>query len=92
MCAMHARLARLVTRVVPACWVWWLQVEFVQRAMGHSGTAPEEYLDTWRAVHKDLMWVPAKGRYDRVASATPAERVESTKVWVVVVVPTCWAL
>lgn len=64
----------------------------MQRAMGHSGTAPEEYLDTWRAVHKDLMWVPAKGRYDRVASATPAERVESTKVWLVVLVLTCWAL
>uniref|UniRef100_A0A7S0WNZ6 Uncharacterized protein n=1 Tax=Chlamydomonas leiostraca TaxID=1034604 RepID=A0A7S0WNZ6_9CHLO len=55
------------------------EVEFVTRAMGHASTSVEEYLDTWHTVHKDLMWVPAKGRYDRVASATPAERVESTK-------------
>ncbi|KAL6764025.1 pre-mRNA splicing factor component-domain-containing protein [Haematococcus lacustris] len=55
------------------------EVEVVRRAMGHGAVGQEEYLDTWLAVQRDLMWAPAKGRYDRVISATPAERIESTK-------------
>lgn len=31
-------------------------------------------------VRKDLMWVPAKRKADRVASATPSERIEAAKV------------
>lgn len=57
------------------------EVAFVRKAMGHGATGAEEYMDAWHTAHRDLMWVPSKGRYDRAASATAAERIESTKVW-----------
>ena len=52
----------------------------VRAAMGHVEVPAEEYLEAWQHVRKDLMWAPAKGRYDRAASATPQERVDSYKV------------
>eukprot|EP00983_Pelagomonas_calceolata_P063421 1147711-Pelagomonas_calceolata.AAC.3 len=43
-------------------------------------TPPDDYYATWETVRKDLMWVPGKRKADRVASSTPGERIEATKV------------
>ncbi len=37
-------------------------------------------MDTWHTVHKDLVWLPSKNKYDRAASATPEDRIASVKV------------
>ena len=57
-------------------------MEHVKKAMDHVSVLPETYLETWQAVHRDFIWVPSKGRYDRAASATNTERIESFKVGV----------
>ena len=74
------------------------EVAFVIKAMDHAGMPQDTYLETLEAVQKDYIWVPSKGRYDRAASATNTERIESVKVgaleiWVMVIhpgVPSCY--
>lgn len=56
------------------------EVAFVIKAMDHSAVSQETYMETWASVHRDFIWVPSKGRYERAASATNTERVESVKV------------
>jgi len=56
------------------------EVQYVIKAMDHALVNPETYLETWQAVHRDFIWVPSKQRYDRAASATNTERIESFKV------------
>ena len=56
------------------------EVDFVIKAMDHASIPQETYLETLEAVQKDYIWVPSKGRYDRAASATNTERIESVKV------------
>lgn len=56
------------------------EAEYVRGAMGHGELALEEYEAVWQAVHKDLIYVPSKGRYERLASATNTERLEALKV------------
>ncbi len=48
--------------------------------MDHCAVPQETYQETWQNVHREYIWVPSKGRYDRAASATNTERVESIKV------------
>mmetsp|Transcript_23430 Transcript_23430/g.51433 ORF Transcript_23430/g.51433 Transcript_23430/m.51433 type:complete len:829 (+) Transcript_23430:239-2725(+) len=55
------------------------EISFVMQAMGHASVTPESYFDTFSQVRKDLIWVPSKSKYERAASATPTERVESLK-------------
>ena len=59
------------------------EVEHVIKAMDHSSVTAETYLDTWQAVHRDFIWVPSKQRYERAASATNTERIESFKVKII---------
>ena len=56
------------------------EVAFVIKAMDHSAVTQETYMETWASVHRDFIWVPSKGKYERAASATNTERVESVKV------------
>eukprot|EP00798_Chlamydomonas_sp_ICE-L_P017404 gene17404-23704_t len=56
------------------------EVAAVRSAMGHGEVGADEYLDAWNHVKNDYLYAPSKGRYNRAASATPQERVESLKV------------
>jgi pre-mRNA-splicing factor CDC5/CEF1 len=56
------------------------EVTYVIKAMDHSNMSSDTYLETWHNVNKDLIWLPSKGRYERAASATNTERIESIKV------------
>lgn len=58
----------------------WCKCECVALTGLTRSTSSDDYHATWETVRKDLMWVPAKRKADRVASATPAERIEATKV------------
>ncbi|GAX75409.1 hypothetical protein CEUSTIGMA_g2853.t1 [Chlamydomonas eustigma] len=55
------------------------EVAYVIKAMDHSSVGTDTYLETWHNVNKDLIWLPSKGRYERAASATNTERIESIK-------------
>mmetsp|Transcript_7123 Transcript_7123/g.12265 ORF Transcript_7123/g.12265 Transcript_7123/m.12265 type:complete len:828 (-) Transcript_7123:440-2923(-) len=55
------------------------EVESVQAAMGHSNVSQQEYMEAFMQVHADLFWLPSKGGYARVASATASDRIESLK-------------
>ncbi len=56
------------------------QVAFLRNAWDHSQVAPSEYMDVWLAVHRDLIYLPSRQRYERAASATNVDRIESIKV------------
>lgn len=56
------------------------EVQVVIKAMDHASVPAETYMETWQTVHKDFIWLPSKNRYERAASATNTERIESIKV------------
>lgn len=62
-----------------ACWMQ-DEVAFVRRAMGHDKYPQQEYLSHWETAVKDFIWLPSKKRYDRNASATNTERLQSIQV------------
>ncbi len=41
---------------------------------------PEEYGEVMAAASRDLVYLPARQRYERAASATTVERIDSGKV------------
>jgi hypothetical protein len=49
----------------------------VRRAMGHEGVLAEEYAEAAAAVEREFIFIPARQGYERVASATNAERLAS---------------
>ncbi|GLC50856.1 hypothetical protein PLESTB_000439400 [Pleodorina starrii] len=55
------------------------EVSFLRSAWEHSSLAPSDYLDVWTAVHRDLIYLPSRQRYERAASATNVDRIESIK-------------
>ena len=55
-------------------------MQVVIKAMDHTSVPAETYMETWQTVHKDFIWLPSKNRYERAASATNTERIESIKV------------
>lgn len=55
------------------------EVHFLQHAYGHSATSADEYMDTWAAAHKDLIFIPSQRKFGRAASATTAEKVDSLR-------------
>ena len=62
------------TLVRPCC-----QVEFLRSAWDHAKLAPGEYAEVWSSVHRDFVFLPSRGRYERAASATNTERLEALK-------------
>lgn len=55
------------------------EVAYVKKAMDHAAVHQDVYLETWQNVHRDFIWVPSKSRYERAASATNTERIDSIK-------------
>ncbi|GFR40753.1 hypothetical protein Agub_g1364 [Astrephomene gubernaculifera] len=55
------------------------EVSFLRAAWGHASLAPEEYTEVWLAAHRDLIFLPARQRYERAASATNVDRIDSLK-------------
>ncbi len=55
------------------------EMTFIIKAMDHSQVSQDSYFDTWQLVQKDFIWVPSKNKYERAASATNTERIESIK-------------
>eukprot|EP00884_Botryococcus_braunii_P005744 jgi/Botrbrau1/15170/Bobra.0149s0035.1 len=53
------------------------EVAFVRKAMGHDKVSEQEYLTFWESAMKDFIWLPSKKRYERNASATNTERLQS---------------
>ena len=56
------------------------ETEAVRRAMGHEQVALEEYAEAGNVAARDLLFIPAKERYDRNASATNSDRLASIQV------------
>jgi hypothetical protein len=55
------------------------QVEALRGAWDHAKLSAGEYSDVWWSVHKELLYLPSRGRYERAASATNTERLEAIK-------------
>ncbi|EFJ42818.1 hypothetical protein VOLCADRAFT_107065 [Volvox carteri f. nagariensis] len=55
------------------------EVAFLRKAWDHTALPPSDYLDVWLAVHRDLIYLPSRQRYERAASATNVDRIESIK-------------
>ncbi|GLI69273.1 hypothetical protein VaNZ11_013849 [Volvox africanus] len=55
------------------------EVAFLRSAWDHTSMAPADYLDVWLGVHRDLIYLPSRHRYERTASATNVDRIESIK-------------
>ena len=56
------------------------ELEHVRRAMGHESISAEEYADMAAAIEKDFIYLPSRQRYERSASATNSDRLESIQV------------
>ena len=56
------------------------ELEHVRRAMGHESISAEEYADTAAAIEKEFIYLPSRQRYERSASATSSDRLESIQV------------
>lgn len=55
------------------------EVEFLVDKMGQRNVAPEEYLEAWLNVRRDLIYLPQQKKYGRAASATNSDRLDSIK-------------
>ncbi|KXZ44260.1 hypothetical protein GPECTOR_70g491 [Gonium pectorale] len=55
------------------------EVTFLRHAWDHAKLSQDDYIDVWMAVHRDLIYLPARQRYERAASATNVDRIESIK-------------
>lgn len=55
------------------------EVAFLRGAMEHTGVPPEEYGEVMAAASRDLIYLPARQRYERAASATNVERIDGVK-------------
>ena len=56
------------------------ELEHVRRAMGHESISAEEYAETAAAIEKEFIYLPSRQRYERSASATNSDRLESIQV------------
>jgi hypothetical protein len=52
----------------------------VRKAMAHDKISEQEYFTFWESGVKDFIWLPSKKRYERNASATNTERLQSIQV------------
>ena len=56
------------------------EVDYVRKAMGHESISAEEYAETASAIEKDFIYIPSRQRYERSASATNSDKLESIQV------------
>ena len=56
------------------------ELEHVRKAMGHESISAEEYAETAAAIEKEFIYLPSRQRYERSASATNSDRLESIQV------------
>ncbi|KAG2498099.1 hypothetical protein HYH03_003857 [Edaphochlamys debaryana] len=55
------------------------EVAYLKSAWDQAGFSPDDYRDVWQAVHRDLIYLPSRGKYERAASATNVDRIDSLK-------------
>ncbi len=56
------------------------ELEYVRKAMGHENISAEEYADTALGIERDFIFLPSRQRYERSASATSSDKLESIQV------------
>ena len=56
------------------------EVDHVRKAMGHESISAEEYAETASAIERDFIYLPSRQRYERSASATNSDKLESIQV------------
>ena len=58
------------------------ELDYVRKAMGHESISAEEYAETVSGIERDFIFLPSRQRYERSASATNSDRLESIQVCV----------
>lgn len=53
---------------------------YLRSAWDHAKLSPDDYSEVWMSVHRDLIYLPSRQRYERAASATNVDRIDSLKV------------
>ena len=56
------------------------ELERVRKAMGHEGVSAEEYAETAAGIERDFIYLHSRQRYERSASATNSDKLESIEV------------
>ncbi|PNW85668.1 hypothetical protein CHLRE_03g197350v5 [Chlamydomonas reinhardtii] len=55
------------------------EVAYLRSAWDHAKLSPDDYSEVWMSVHRDLIYLPSRQRYERAASATNVDRIDSLK-------------